>query len=969
VATLQRLGEALLAADAAGNTDDARELAQAIRGMMASQPAEAPKDTRTLAEVPLEAAMNLPKSAAQAAYGLAQAVMSPVQTAKTLADAAAGGLRAGAQAVLPQKLFEAIDALDNPQTTERISQTANAVGGIYKERYGDWEAVKRTMATDPVGFVADASTLLTGAGLAARGASAGARVAGATNAADTIRSGADTAMRAAATIDPLGLAVRGGAAGARAVAATPLVTAPTNVLAPWLAPKRAAANALIEAAGGDGQQIINALRASKDMPMTPGAAAPTLSERLVAGGAPSVNIAGFEAGVADASPKIAAEIFARRQQTVSAIQAQLARIDDQIKASANVMSPQVTQLKQVRDSLLQTLAAERAGATAQGAGVAQALPDASPQAIGQALTERGTTLRKAEQARTVTPAYERAFSAAGDARMDVATIAGQIEDILREPLHDLVGRKTSQAAEAVSRIMDRIEPRKPRPAPAAPADAGPAGVTLGRAAVQTELDRLAAGVGKQTRSAVAAAERAARVQTKGATLRELDEIRAAINKDVRAASGSADPSAAARYRELMQVQKSLDDVVASSGLPKQAKDLYGEALRVYREDFAPRFKQGPVVKTTRYNSVNQPQLLPDKVVDAFLANETQAAQFVRTYAGDPAATNAMQQGVLSAYRDAITDPATGLIKPGAAAKFADKYGRQIDALEQSGVGVKAATETAMKEATEASSRIENLVKETSGWKQAQNAAEVVDLGLKSPAAMTQLRNRLSPEAAKTLAGELTNRAMTLIRNNDPDAALKYLNEHSRAIRIGLGKSGASDHGELVRMAQFQKEFAEVAKQAPKMENLSPVTLNKTFSPKELTDLAVVADDLKRMRQVEELALGGRVAAGAAGEMASAAAGNLSAKKWPMLFSPLYTNIKNRAIQLESAMNRKVGLELFNLLVKDPDAAIPLIEKSIAKTKRRQLNIGRAPNMTISPVAVGGGVAGEANERVDNAMAR
>jgi len=60
---------------------------------------------------------------------------------------------------------------NNPQAAKRAVDAANAVGGMYKDRYGSVEALKNTLATDPVGAASDLSTLFTG------GASATARVA------------------------------------------------------------------------------------------------------------------------------------------------------------------------------------------------------------------------------------------------------------------------------------------------------------------------------------------------------------------------------------------------------------------------------------------------------------------------------------------------------------------------------------------------------------------------------------------------------------------------------------------------------------------------------------------------------------------------------------------------------------------------------------------------------------------------
>lgn len=134
--------------------------------LLGTQATKAPEQPagRSWSDVPGEALGNLPSSAVKFAKDIVQPLLSPVQTVKSLSDAAAGGLRAGAKAVLPTRAFEAIDSLGAPENNQRIEQTAGAVGQFFKDRYGGAEAIKNTLATDPVGAAGDAALALTGAG-------------------------------------------------------------------------------------------------------------------------------------------------------------------------------------------------------------------------------------------------------------------------------------------------------------------------------------------------------------------------------------------------------------------------------------------------------------------------------------------------------------------------------------------------------------------------------------------------------------------------------------------------------------------------------------------------------------------------------------------------------------------------------------------------------------------------------------
>jgi len=114
---------------------------------------------------PVNMVKNVPKSAANFAGGLWQAVTNPIDTVTTLADAAAGGLRN----LVPNRVRSAIDTIDwNPQAADRATATADAVGQVYKDRYGGARNILSTIENDPVGAAADLSTVLGLGGGAAR---------------------------------------------------------------------------------------------------------------------------------------------------------------------------------------------------------------------------------------------------------------------------------------------------------------------------------------------------------------------------------------------------------------------------------------------------------------------------------------------------------------------------------------------------------------------------------------------------------------------------------------------------------------------------------------------------------------------------------------------------------------------------------------------------------------------------------
>jgi hypothetical protein len=118
-----------------------------------------PGPRRAWSDVPGEALANVGTSAQKFFGGVVEAVTSPLQTAKGVLDIGAGAL----QNVLPKNVVDFVNQFDaHPEAAQQAVKVANAVGGMYKERYGSIEGLKNTLATDPVGAAADMSTLFSG---------------------------------------------------------------------------------------------------------------------------------------------------------------------------------------------------------------------------------------------------------------------------------------------------------------------------------------------------------------------------------------------------------------------------------------------------------------------------------------------------------------------------------------------------------------------------------------------------------------------------------------------------------------------------------------------------------------------------------------------------------------------------------------------------------------------------------------
>jgi hypothetical protein len=178
MATYDEVMQALRNADAAGDTAAATRLAEIANSM-------SPQKPMTAGDVATGAVRNFPSSVLGLVSNLATAVTSPIETAKSVLDLGAGIL----QAALPERLVQAIG--EDPNSRE----VARKVGEFYVDRYGSVEGVKKAVAEDPAGVLADAATVLYGGGAALRASGAAAPAA--------------AVQRAGSAIDPLAVIGRG----------------------------------------------------------------------------------------------------------------------------------------------------------------------------------------------------------------------------------------------------------------------------------------------------------------------------------------------------------------------------------------------------------------------------------------------------------------------------------------------------------------------------------------------------------------------------------------------------------------------------------------------------------------------------------------------------------------------------------------------------------------------------------------
>lgn len=119
---------------------------------------------RSWSNVAGSAIVNAPASVGRVIGGAASALMHPIDTATNIGKLVVGAGERGMENLVGQFNPELVQFNRQINAPNEREQMASAVGDFYGKRYGSEAGLKESLATDPAGVLADASTLLTGGG-------------------------------------------------------------------------------------------------------------------------------------------------------------------------------------------------------------------------------------------------------------------------------------------------------------------------------------------------------------------------------------------------------------------------------------------------------------------------------------------------------------------------------------------------------------------------------------------------------------------------------------------------------------------------------------------------------------------------------------------------------------------------------------------------------------------------------------
>ena len=389
----------------------------------------------------------------------------------------------------------------------------------------------------------------------------------------------------------------------------------------------------IKAVGDKGEDIVNALRGRAQI--VPGTS-PTAGEAAAPAG--SVGLSVLQARARQV-PGAADEYATKEAQNIAARQQQEARATAKFNASKQRLQGKID----------------------------RGLVNVTPGEVGSTLIDAAKAEQKAVKDNVVKPAYDAAFEAAGDAKIDLSKVVSEAERILDRKL-------SSFATETAPDTVRKLQSFKP----------------------STETNKLTL---------------APETTPPQATLQQLDDVRKAINADIAAAATSNAPMAATTLRNLKQLHAAIDDAVKSStALTDEARSVYNGALGTYRTQYAPRFKEGINANLFKQTNLQETKIKPEDVVSKYFQpkGESEAKDFLRLFDKNPDAMKIARTGIEDLYRREITDTA-GRVTPEAHAAFLKKYAEPLKILDGAGMNITERIGVVAKDAARLA-KIEELVK-------------------------------------------------------------------------------------------------------------------------------------------------------------------------------------------------------------------------------------------------------------------
>lgn len=442
-----------------------------------------------------------------------------------------------------------------------------------------------------------------------------------------------------------------------------------------------------------------------------------------------------------------------------------------------------------------------------------------------------------------------------------------------------------------------------------------------------------------------------------ATLEELDDLRKAINGTIAEARRGSPSLQGVEVKNLQTLHESVDRMVRDSpAFSAETKQLYDKALSNYRDIYAPRFREGETARILKPAMFGEMRVDPSQVVGSYLKDQDAADQFIRTFAGDATAFSAMRDGLVAlARKEAMSN---FQFDPKKLQGWLQTNAPVLRRFEDAGMNVRGALQQVENEALQAKAALDNLAT-FRGPFQGKTADQMLTYITSDPARMKLALER-SNEQGKDAIRRVTAESLNQLLDTNPSAALQELTDETkrRAYMTALPRNLVNEFTERARLGIAAKNVANDATlNAPGAAEIVVNRSNLSLPALQVL-LKLAQEDIDRIKRIDFIGTksGATPRIGALTQTPSDS--SVPALTIPSSSMSATTQTILRALNsVDQAVNRKVNAELARVIYQNPEAAMLAIENAIQRAQRAQ-----RPSrvMRAAPAAAGtlGGAAAE-----------
>lgn len=296
----------------------------------------------------------------------------------------------------------------------------------------------------------------------------------------------------------------------------------------------------------------------------------------------------------------------------------------------------------------------------------------------------------------------------------------------------------------------------------------------------------------------------------------LKSLREEVGADIRALELSHSQNARHQLRALSGIKTEIDNVMDAAAKASNDPvifDDYAKWRTDYREDFIQRFRTGVGAEMdfTKINGENF--ILDENVTEKFLKSQASMNRFMRMFAKNDDALNALQDGILDLYRRKTV--LNGVFSEPAHHRFLKQYDLQLDNLPElkkqlmdtgSNINVINARVDLLEKNAQKIDR--SLIAKAVDFSNVKDVDDLVTKAVSNPRLMVELLRDMAPTARGAVLRNVTKR----IVDQDPGAAFKYIQDNEVSLKIvfrhALGAKKSLEHMDNIKSIVAVEELVQ-----------------------------------------------------------------------------------------------------------------------------------------------------------------